>query len=64
MDGGLKAPHICVLGNPCSGKSKVVEYFVKKWGLVHIDVEQLLKEETMKDSPLSIKSKEALEKGE
>jgi len=59
-----KPPSISILGPPCSGKNQVVDHFAYKYGLIKISLETLLEEETLRDSPLSTKAKEALEKGE
>jgi len=64
QDKTIKPPAICVLGPPCSGLGSIISEISQKYGLIVVNIEKLLKEETTKDSPLSIKAQEALEKGE
>lgn len=55
---------ISVIGGPCSGKSEVSKRIASVYGLVNINLNDLLKEEVDKDTPLALQAKHCLDKGE
>ena len=56
--------NIVLFGPPGSGKGTQAEKLIKKYGLIHLSTGDILREAISKKTPLGLKAKEYLDKGE
>ncbi|XP_065199745.1 adenylate kinase isoenzyme 1-like isoform X2 [Planococcus citri] len=63
-DLSIKVPVICVIGGPGSGKSTLCKLLAKHYGIFHISIGNLLREEEKSGSQQSFQIARALKSGE
>jgi adenylate kinase len=63
-DAPRRPPRVIILGPPGSSRSTQTRLLCKKYGLVSVSPEELLKEEAQKSPGIQLKVKEALDRGQ